>query len=243
VGRTGSQLLRQAVAAYADGVSAPAGSDRPSARAISDAISASLEEGLLNERNLSAFIYVWGQFVDHDMDLTVNATPAEPFDVLVPVGDPQFDPPGTGMQVIRLNRSAHDPATGTSSNNPRQQTNVITAWIDGSGVYGSDAVRAAALRTFAGGRLKTSEDDLLPFNVDLLPNDNNAHLFADAELFLAGDVRANENIELTALHTLFVREHNRIAGELAASNRAAERRAVVSAGAADGRRGNPGDYL
>ena len=39
---------------------------------------------------------------------------------------------------------------------------------------------------------------------------------ADDQLFLAGDVRANENIELTSLQTLFVREHNRIADQLIA---------------------------
>ena len=218
-GSVGVQLLREAAAAYADGVASPAGSDRPSARAVSNAVSAVLEGGLLNDRNLSAFVYVWGQFIDHDMDLTITATPADPFNVLVPTGDPHFDPLGTGTQLIQLNRSAYDPATGTSADNPREQTNSITAWIDGSMIYGSDAERAAALRTFVGGRLKTSDDNLLPFNVDLLPNDNAARLVPDDELFLAGDVRANENIELTALQTLFVREHNRIAATLAARYR------------------------
>ena len=34
---------------------------------------------------------------------------------------------------------------------------------------------------------------------------------------VAGDVRANENIALTSIHTLFAREHNRIVGSLPAS--------------------------
>ena len=34
---------------------------------------------------------------------------------------------------------------------------------------------------------------------------------------VAGDVRANENIALTAIQTLFAREHNRIVGAAAAS--------------------------
>ena len=215
-GSAGIQLLREVPSEYADGVSMPGGVGRPSARAVSNAVAASLPDGQLNDRDLSAFVYAWGQFLDHDLDLTGGGSPAEPFDVLVPQGDPYFDPAATGTQVIRLNRSTYDPDTGTS--NPRQQTNALTAWVDGSVVYGSDPQRAAALRTFSGGKLKTGDGGLLPLNTAGLPNANDAHRVLDDRLFLAGDVRANENIELTSIQTLFVREHNRIARSLAADN-------------------------
>ena len=44
-----------------------------------------------------------------------------------------------------------------------------------------------------------------------------------ANAVVAGDVRANENIALTATHTLFAREHNRIVSRLPASLSAEER--------------------
>src|SRR5206468_8679032 len=110
------------------------------------------------------------------------------FDIPVPAGDPFFDPAGTGTQVIPLTRSGFDPKTGTSAANPRQQVNAITAWLDGSMIYGSDAATAASLRTGQGGRLKTSAGNLLPTDA--------------AGNFLAGDTRGNENPELTSLPTL-----------------------------------------
>ena len=217
-GSTAEQLLRRSAAAYADGVSAPSGSNRPSARVVSNLLSESPAGGVINDRDWTAFVYAWGQFLDHDLGLTDTASPRERFSIAVPAGDPSFDPAGTGMMTISMSRSAYDPTTGLGAGNPRQQTNSITAFIDGSQVYGSDATRAAALRTFTGGLMRTSTGGLLPFNTGGLANANDAHRVADSGLFLGGDVRANENPELLALHTLFLREHNRIATEAAARN-------------------------
>ncbi len=203
-GSAGSDFLRIAPAEYGDGISTPAGADLPNARAISNLLAGQPEDTPTNDRNMSAFIYAWGQFIDHDIDLTLSASPAESFNIQIPTGDEQFDPSGTGTQVIPLNRSNFDPNTGTSPNNPRQQVNSITSYIDGSMIYGSDAATAASLRTFSGGKLKTSDGNLLP-------TDANGN-------FLAGDIRASENPDLTALQTLFVREHNRLADQIAKTN-------------------------
>lgn len=208
-GSAGTPLLRVAPAAYADGVSTPAGSDLPGARELSNVLGAESAE-VLNDRFLSDFIYVFGQMVDHDLDLTVNATPSEPFNIPVPAGDPIFDPAGSGNQVLLMNRSKSDPTTGTGIGNPRQQINEVTSWLDGSQIYGSSEQRARALRTLEGGRLKTSAGNLLPFNTMGLSNQ--APFGADpTQFFVAGDVRVNENIELTAIQTLWMREHNRLA--------------------------------
>jgi len=202
LGSTGEELLRVAAADYADGVSTPAGEDRPSAREISNALVSQDPETELNDRQLSAFIYLWGQFVDHDMDLTEPPTTGrEAFNIEVPAGDAYFDPAGTGTQVIRLTRSQYDASTGTGADNPREQINQITAWIDGSMVYGSDQATADSLRTFSGGKLRTSAGDLPP-------TDANGN-------FVAGDTRANENVELTSMHAIFVREHNWWAAQIA----------------------------
>lgn len=207
-GQADTQLLRLTVPAYEDGVAAPRGGDPsslPSPRAISNAI-ASQTENIPNSINVSDWFWQWGQFLDHDLDLTEAAEPPEPFNIPVPTGDPFFDPFGTGNQEIELNRSIFDPTTGTDPNNPRQQINEITAYIDGSNVYGSDLAQADLLRANDGtGQLKTSEGN----NGEvLLPLDNE-------DSFVAGDVRVNEQIGLTATHTLFVREHNLWAGEIA----------------------------
>jgi hypothetical protein len=222
-GSDGVDLVRLSPAAYGDGISSLAGANRPSARAISNAVSDEGDQDILSSQHLSAMVYAWGQFIDHDMDLTPTGA-TESLSITVPKGDPSFDLLGTGTQVIPTTRSIFDSKTGTSTSNPRQQINTITAWLDGSMIYGSDAATAAALRTMSGGLLKTSAGNLLPLNTGLpvpgglLNMANDSQLVPETQLFAAGDVRANENIELTALQTLFVREHNFWAAKIAAGN-------------------------
>lgn len=217
MGATETQLMRWAPADYGDGVASMAGEDRPSAREISNIVAAQ-SDSVPNTVGASDFIWQWGQFLDHDIDLTEGADPTESADIPVPFGDVDFDPFATGTQVIGFSRSVYETSTGSDASNPRQQMNGITAWIDGSNIYGSDDERAAALRANDGsGRLAVTETEqgaLLPFNVDGLPNAGGT---SDA-LFLAGDVRANEQVGLTAMHTLFVREHNRLAGRIRKKN-------------------------
>jgi peroxidase len=211
-GAVGQALLRLAPAAYSDGLSAPAGTSRPSARVISNTLSTHGDADIPNSKNLSAFAYLWGQFIDHDLDLTNTGTDA--VNIAVPSGDPYFDPNSTGTQTIGFTRSLAVAGTGATS--ARQQANFITAYIDGSMVYGSDPVRAAALRTFTGGQLKTSANGMLPYNTASL--DNATAGGPASAYYLAGDVRANENIELTGMQTLFVREHNRLASQISKQN-------------------------
>lgn len=204
LGSTDTELLRLADADYGDGLSTPAGEDRPSAREISNVIAAA-DSSETNDRYLTDIFWLWGQFIDHDITLTeaahdADGNPLESFPIEVPTGDIFFDPDGSGDAVINLNRSAFE----EDENGVRQQINQITAFIDGSVIYGSDAELADQLRTFEDGLLKTSEGDLLPYGED--------------GFFLAGDIRANENAALTSMHTIWVREHNRIATELAAEN-------------------------
>lgn len=215
-GATGTALLRKAAAGYADGISAAAGSTRPSARVISNALSAQ-DSSVVNDRDMSDFVYVWGQFLDHDIDLSEAGT-SESLPIAVPAGDEWFDPASTGTKTIGLKRSVFASGTGSSVSNPRQQVNAVTTFVDGSQVYGSSKSRADALRSFTGGQLRTSSGNMLPFNTGGLANENSSRRMPDSKLYLAGDVRANENPDLASLQILFMREHNRIAAERAKQN-------------------------
>lgn len=200
-GQAGTDYIRVAPASYGDGISTPAGADRPGARAISNAVSDQQGQSTVSDRLMSAMVYAWGQFIDHDLDLTLTGT-SESLPIPVPVGDASFDPASAGAQVIPMKRSTFDPVTGATT--ARQQVNSISAWLDGSMIYGSDAATAVSLRTMQGGLLKTSAGNLLP-------TDSRGN-------FLAGDIRVGENPELTSLQTLFVREHNRVAARIASAN-------------------------
>jgi hypothetical protein len=227
LGSAGTDLLRLSPVAYANGISTPSLPNNASARVISDLVNnqappnnPNLELQTVDQNSLSDFGYAWGQFIDHDMDLT----PTSSGQFLTILADPH-DPSQMGNQTFE--RSAFDPSTGTSKSNPRQQINAVTSYLDLSQVYGSSAAIADALRTHVGGLLKTSPGNMLPYDnsyyftadqlaVIHMANDSGAVQTKD--LFVTGDVRGNENVELTALQTLFMRNHNLIASELQAAH-------------------------
>ncbi len=214
-GATDIQLRRALPSDYAFGIDELAGANRLSPRAISNLVS-NQTESIENARNLSSLVFTWGQFLDHDLDLTPEGE--ESANIPLPADEPLF------AMDIPFHRALTHENTGVTT--PREHSNIITSWIDASNVYGSEIDRANWLRTFVDGKLKTSAGNLLPYNttdgelgspIDILAPSMAGDHFQTAKVFVAGDVRANEQPGLTSLHTLFVREHNRICDELLAS--------------------------
>lgn len=196
-GKADKPLLRNTPPAY-EGLNGPSGSNRPPVKFISDTVCT--QDGVVkNEKGLSDYMWAWGQFLDHELDLSPEES-SEEFPIPLPNG-----------QHIPFARSIYDRSTGTQIGNPRQQLNVLSSFIDAGNVYGTNVARAATLRAFDGtGKLKIGDDGLLPKNPGGLPNAPNTL----RKFFIAGDIRANEHVVLTCLHTLFVREHNRICDTL-----------------------------
>lgn len=199
------------------------GQDRPGERDISNHVFAQEPEPVLNTRGNNNFLWQFGQFLDHDFGITVEGTPAEHMDMIVPPDDPFFDP--ILRPFITIDRQKHDSSTGIlPAPNPRMSMNEQTGWIDASQVYGYGQVlpgpgpvgpTPGVIREFAGGRLLVDPANLLPRIPTVLPSPP-----FPSTLFVCGDFfpRCNETPGLAMIHTLFVREHNRKVAEYAAEN-------------------------
>ena len=217
---------------YEDGfnasrVTGPTGNLLPNPRTISNRIVAQTDI-IPNYLNATDWLWQWGQFIDHDLTLNEGDPTASPREDFIPITIPQDDPNDPfvrdGITELPFIRSERASGTGTDPSNPRQQTNKLTHFIDASSVYGSTLEVAQALRDPSGGGrlltqtqlLKTGFEELLPFQSKAnAPAANPVGLSPD-ETFVAGDIRVNEQIGLNGIHTLFAREHNRIAGEIEA---------------------------
>ncbi|CAG2105525.1 unnamed protein product, partial [Medioppia subpectinata] len=131
------------------------------------------------------------------------------------------------IELIRSSASCGSGLTSVAMGTlmPREQVNQLTSFIDGSNVYGSTSSLANELRDKIGrdvGLMRSkiiNGKQYLPQNEARLPNDcQQDPKRSDFDCFLAGDFRANEQLGLLTMHTLWLREHNRIAKQLSALN-------------------------
>jgi hypothetical protein len=229
-GEAGTAYRRFAPALYADKVGTMVSGPNP--RYISNRIFNSLGVDLFSERNVSQWAWVWGQTLDHtfDLDLAGVEPMNGPGQDNIPFN--QNDPlerftDQTGN--IPFVRNAFSPGTGV--NTPRQQVNTINSYIDGSLIYGTTKQALAWLRTGPDRGRNPAQGAALMLPGGYLPRANargnpktappmqtNGQLLAHPQKAVeSGDARANENTELTAVHTLLAREHNRIVAKLPGS--------------------------
>lgn len=147
-----------------------------------------------SEHFTDLFTY-FAQFVDHDLvRFAKPGSTAQSLPIEVPNNDDDFT--RSHLPFRRL-------ATVETPDGPSPK-NLLSSFLDASAVYGTSESRLEDLRNNSDSCcLRTGPDNFLPQRV--------------SGVFLAGDTRVNENTILAAMHTLWMREHNSLCGELAAA--------------------------
>jgi hypothetical protein len=222
-GATGRAYARVAPVNYKDGIGEMP--DGPNVRTVSNRIIGDNSQNVFSENSVTQWVWEWGQFMDHVFGLAEGG--GEPANIPFNASDP-LEKFHNDLGVISFTRDKATPGTGTSTSNPRQQTNTVSSYIDAFNVYGPNTTRLEWLRDgpvdgdlsnnkatlmLKGGYLPTREDRGDPGTAPVMAVDGRL-LANPTKAVVAGDIRANENISLTATHTLFAREHNRIVSKL-----------------------------
>ncbi|KAF7286457.1 hypothetical protein GWI33_005099 [Rhynchophorus ferrugineus] len=213
------------------------GDPLPSPRQISKVIHVDRNKEV---HSVTLMFMQWGQFIDHDVTSTVKM---RSFNDSVPrccdQGGRQFLHPDLlhpaclpiqvaptdpflsrfGIRCIEFTRSAPSSRIDCQLG-WREQINQVTSYIDASTIYGSDVETANALRTFRDGKIFYGRAQSgTPLNPPDPPGGEVCREGAVSEqCFQPGDGRVTENIGLVAMHTIFIRYHNRIASVLGKIN-------------------------
>ncbi|XP_041652010.1 dual oxidase 1 [Cheilinus undulatus] len=219
-GAVGSPLVRLLPAQYSDGVyEAVHEPQLPNPRTLSRKLSAG-PSGLPSTRNLTVLSLFFGYHVAFEVfDSRAPGCPPEFMNIPVPKGDPIFDPASRGKVLLPFQRGSWDKESGQSPGNPRRQVNLVTAWIDGSSIYGPSTSWSDSLRSFSGGLLTSGSEANMP-------NEGTEHSFmwstADPTtgengpngLYELGNAWANENLFTAAEGIIWFRYHNYVATKL-----------------------------
>lgn len=228
LGQSLTVFARLLPSAYEDGVSRPRttatnGQPLPNPRTVSTLIHPDISN--LHTR-YSLMLMQFAQFLDHDITMTPihkgfhESIPScrscnsprtvhpecNPFPV--PPRD-HFYPEVNVTSGERLCFPSMRSLPGQQTLGAREQINQNTAFVDASQVYGENNCICQKLRGFSG-RMNstihpTKGKELLP----LSPSHPECKS-ASGYCFIAGDGRASEQPALTAIHTSFLREHNRL---------------------------------
>uniref|UniRef100_T1PGN3 Cell adhesion molecule-related/down-regulated by oncogenes n=1 Tax=Musca domestica TaxID=7370 RepID=T1PGN3_MUSDO len=214
-----------------------AGFQKPSSRLVSTSLISTKE--ITPDDRITHMVMQWGQFLDHDMDHAIPSVSSESWDGVdckktcefappcYPIEVPPNDPRISNRRCIDLVRSSSICGSGMTSVffesvQHREQINQLTSFIDASQVYGYTEAFANELRNL------TTDDGLLRIGVHF-PNQRDMLPFAAPQdgmdcrrnldenqmnCFVSGDIRVNEQVGLLAMHTIWLREHNRIATAL-----------------------------
>ncbi|XP_006831758.1 PREDICTED: dual oxidase 1 [Chrysochloris asiatica] len=220
-GSKGSRLQRLVPASYADGVYQPLGEPHlPNPRDVSNtAMRGPAGQASLQNRTVLGIFF--GYHVLSDLvSVERPGCPAEFLNIRIPPGDPVFDPDHRGDVVLPFQRSHWDPETGQSPSNPRDLTNEVTGWLDGSAIYGSSHSWSDALRSFSGGQLASGPDPAFPRDAQdplfmWIAPDPATGQRGTKGLYAFGAERGNRDPFLQALGLLWFRYHNLCAQKLA----------------------------
>ena len=240
LGASGTAFKRLVPPVYEDGINSLRGTlqaqkkfptfgpflpPNPSPRLISETVIFNVTQ---DEIPFTHLLMQWGQFLDHDLDLgpelEEECEGCKFTEICQPIPVPDLDrsfgigTPNNGTCLpFRRSVPVIEPEKPLTFN-PEEQVNDLTSFIDGSMVYGSRLEQSLPIRAFQGGLLKEGiqfpgKQPSLPIDTKMLVQCPNR-----MDCFLCGEVRCNEQFSLTIMHTLWFREHNRCARELAKIN-------------------------
>ncbi|XP_026317732.1 uncharacterized protein LOC113228591 [Hyposmocoma kahamanoa] len=228
LGKSLTTFARLLPPVYEDGVSRPrinsvTGTPLPSPRIVSTVIHPDISN--LHTR-YTLMVMQFAQFLDHELTMTPihkgfhESIPdcrscdsprtvhpeCNPFPV--PRGD-HYYPEVNVTSGERLCFPFMRSLPGQQQLGPREQVNQNSAFIDASVIYGENPCIVRKLRGF-NGRLNATDNP--HHGRELLPrSDSHPECKAPSGYcFIAGDGRASEQPGLTAIHTIFMREHNRL---------------------------------
>jgi hypothetical protein len=167
-------------------------------------------EGQLEIPFLNTFGAWWIQFENHDWVVAGDPSPTEVHMVPLGAGDPRRKT--LGITAIPVPKRVESPHKHLARDGVVPRTNIVTAWWDGSQVYGSGDtdLRLPDGELVACGKLRTTSVDGDPAKGAYL-NLPDGYLPLDAHgVEVSGMVNRTYHLGLSFLHTLFTKEHNAI---------------------------------